>query len=369
MPLCALLLAHVATAQNNDTTSSAPQLPTISVRSDVVLVPALVKNKAGDAVLALTVDDFLLTDNGAPQSLRLEPDLDALPLALVVIVQTGGQGAAHLDDYGNLAPVLDAVIGAVPHRVAVIAFDSQPRLEFDFNADTDAAAKSIATLHSGDSSAAILDALKFGIDALRSQPSNYRRAVVLLSETIDRSSTTTLEDAIRAVEDTNTSIYSFAFSSTRAAMKHESSKLPGGASSNDPYPPGGCMSRDPTADPDSHGNRGVQALDCAGNLLPPLRLARLAFLAAKDGLQRNVPRSVAQLTGGEYFSFHNSATLVHHLLTVSNDIPNYYVLSFHPDSGQSGPHALEVKLKNKKQYAVEARKGYWVDAEPKTIEK
>jgi VWFA-related protein len=332
------------------------------VRSDVVLVPTLVKNKAGDAVLALTVDDFLLTDNGAPQTLRLEPDLDALPLALVVIVQTGGQGAAHLDDYGNLAPVLDAVIGAVPHRVAVVAFDSEPRLVLDFNDDTDAAAKAIATLQPGDSSAAILDALKFGIDQLRGQPSNYRRAVVLLSETIDRSSSTTLEDAIRAVEDTNTSIYSFAFSSTHATVKHEGSKLPGGAASNDPYPPGGCMSHDPNADPDAHGNRGIQALDCAGTLLPPLRLARLAFLAAKDGLQRNVPKSVAQLTGGEFFSFHNSATLVHHLLTVSNDIPNYYVLSFRPQS-------LEVKLKNKKQYEVEARKGYWIDTQPNPSQK
>jgi VWFA-related protein len=339
------------------------------VRSDVVLVPTLVKNKAGDAVLALSVDDFLLTDNGAPQTLRLEPDLDALPLALVVIVQTGGQGATHLDDYGNLAPVLDAVIGAVPHRVAVVAFDSEPRLVLDFSDDTDAAAKAIAVLQPGDSSAAILDALKFGIDQLRGQPSNYRHAVVLLSETIDRSSSTTLEDAIRAVEDTNTSIYSFAFSSTHATVKHEGSELPGGASSKDPYPPGGCMSHDPNADPDAHGNRGVQALDCAGTLLPPLRLARIAFLAAKDSLQRNVPKSVAQLTGGEFFSFHNSATLVHHLLTVSNDIPNYYVLSFRPQSTQAGPHAPEVKLKNKKQYEVEARKGYWIDTEPQTTER
>ena len=54
-------------------------------------------------------------------------------------------------------------------------------------------------------------------------------------------------------------------------------------------------------DPDSHGNRRVQALDCLEDLAPPLRLARIAFYEARDGLKRNVPETVAHQTGGEYF--------------------------------------------------------------------
>jgi len=122
------------------------------------------------------------------------------------------------------------------------------------------------------------------------------------------------------------------------------------------------MSKDPKADPDAHGNRAKQALDCAGDLLPPLRLARIAFLAAKDGLKRNVPESVAQLTGGEYFAFKDAKTLAQHLITISNDVPNYYFLSFHPQSLHPGLHALELRVKNKPEYKVNARKGYWVDA-------
>ncbi|HVG90837.1 MAG TPA: VWA domain-containing protein, partial [Alphaproteobacteria bacterium] len=281
--------------------------------------------------------------------------------------QTGSQGAAHLPDYRNLGPVLDAVIGGVPHRVAVIAFDSKPRLEQDFIADTDAAAETIASLPEGDTGAAILDALKFGIQLLRYQPPAYRRAVLLFSETADSGSQTGLEDAVRAVEETNTAIYAFGFSTTQAAVKREASKLPapgGTAYSNEPYQPGGCMSKDPKADPDAHGNRAAQALDCAGDLLPPLRLARIAFLAAKDGLKRNVPESVAQLTGGEYFAFKNAKTLAQHLITISNDVPNYYFLSFRPQSLHSGPHALELRVKNRPEYKVRARKGYWVDAGP-----
>jgi VWFA-related protein len=357
--------AAVADAQSGEQSSAKSQTPALTVRSNLVLVPALVKNKAGEAVFSLTADDFVLTDDGVPQSLRLEPDTDSQPLALVVIVETGGEGASHLSDYRDLAAVLDAVIGNVPHRVGVISFDSAPRLEHDFTANTDDAAKTIATLHQGDEGAAILDALAFGIHLLRTQPSEYRRAVLLFSETADRGSQTSFEDAVRAVDDTNTAIYSFAFSSTKAAVKHEASKmpLPGGTPyTNEPYAPGGCMSRDPSADPDAHGKRDVQALDCASDLLPPLRLARMAFLAARDGFRRNVPESVAQLTGGEYSSFKNATTLSRGLIAVSNDVPNYYVLSFRPESPHTGLHALELTLKNRRGLELRARRAYWVDA-------
>lgn len=366
----AIAAVHAQPNQHSQTQSSAgSQTSAITSRSNLVLVPALVKTATGDVVFSLTADDFILTDNGIPQSLHLEPDTDTQPLALAVIVQTGGLGADHLGDYRKLGPILDAVIGSVPHRVAVINFDSAPRLAQDFIPDTDAAAKAIAALDAGDPGASILDALNFGITLLRQQPPEYRRVVLLCSETIDATSQTSLDDAVRAVNDTNTAIYSFAFSSTKAAVHHEATKLPipgGTAYSNVPYAPGGCMSKDPNADPDAHGKRSVQALDCASDLLPPLRLARMAFLAARDGFRRNVPESVAQLSGGEYFPFKNANTLAGHLIPVSNDVHNYYFLSFRPQSPEPGLHALELRVKDHPELVLKARKAYWVDLDAPT---
>jgi hypothetical protein len=88
----------------------------------------------------------------------------------------------------------------------------------------------------------------------------------------------------------------------------------------------------------------------------------MAYLAAKDGLQRNVPESVAQLTGGEYFAFKDATTLSRHLITISNDAPNYYVLSFHPQSPLPGLHALNLRLKDRPELQLSARNSYWVDA-------
>jgi VWFA-related protein len=364
--LLLLSLTALAHTQSSEKSSAGSQVQPLTVRSNLVLVPALVKTRAGEVVFSLTADDFILTDDGVQQSLQLEPDTDSQPLVLAIVVQTGGQGAFHLHDYGDLGAVLDAVIGGVPHRVAVIGFDSKPRLAQDFTTNTDAAAKTIATLERGDPGAAILDALNFGINLLREQPPAYRRAVLLCSETIDNSSQTTLEEAVRAVDGTNTAIYSFAFSSTKTAVKHEASKLPmpqGTPYGDEPYPPGGCMSHDPNADPDAHGKRSIQALDCASDLLPPLRLARMAFLTARDGLKRNVPESVARLTGGEYFAFNDATTLTRHLITISSDVPNYYVLSFHPQAPHAGLHALELSLKDRPELRLRARKAYWVDVE------
>ena len=89
----------------------------------------------------------------------------------------------------------------------------------------------------------------------------------------------------------------------------------------------------------------------------------MAFLAAKDGLKSNVPKSVAQLTGGKYFSFKDAKSLTQHLIAITNDVPNYYFVSFRPKSPHPGFHSLELKVKDRPDYEVRARKGYWVDAE------
>jgi len=89
---------------------------------------------------------------------------------------------------------------------------------------------------------------------------------------------------------------------------------------------------------------------------------RMAFIVAKDGLKRNVPESVAQLTGGEYFAFTNAATLKRSLLTISNDVPNCYVLSFRPESPSPGLHTLALKLKSRPELQLKARNAYWMDS-------
>jgi VWFA-related protein len=340
--------------------------PPITVRSTLVMVPVLATDKAGKVVFELTAANFVVTDNGEPQHVTLDPDTDSLPLALAIVVETGGAGAHHLGDYQQLDSILDALIGNVEHRVAVIGFDSTPRLLTPFTTNTAEASHQLSNLSQGDhpfadqalanQGAAILDAVAFAVAKLRTQPANYRRAILLLSETIDQGSNTTLNEALRLISNTNTAMYSFAFSSTRAAVSHEASKF----NNDTPGPAHGCFSRQ-GADAEYEGHYSKQVLDCISQLAPPLRLATMTFLTARNALRTNTAESIAQLAGGEFFHFHNAKDLRASLITVSNDVPNYYVLSFRPTSPTPGLHALHVETRDRPHLVLKARREYWID--------
>jgi VWFA-related protein len=319
------------------------------------MVPVFVTGGDGNVVLGLNVEDFTLTDNGVPQTISIEDDTDAQPLALAIVVETGGAGARHLEDYRALDSIMDALIGNVEHSVAVISFDSTPHMIQPFTPVTDQASRKLANLNEGDGGAAILDAVAFAVDQLRAQPATYRRAILLLSETIDQGSETTLDEAVHLMSDTNTAIYSFAFSSTRSAVAHEASKF----DSKHPGPAHGCFSKK-GADTEYEGHYSKQVLDCISQLAPPLRLATMAFLAARSSLKVKTAESIAELAGGEFFPFKNEKDLKTALIAVSNDVPNYYVLSFRPTSPVPGIHALQV-TPARRPYAVRARREYWID--------
>ncbi len=328
LTLAVVIAAMQMRAALSQPVPDASQPFAFSTQTSVVIVPALVRTRAGEMVFTLKPEDFVLTDNGVPQKLTLEQDTGAEPLALVVVVEIGGAGAREFDHLGPLAPMLESVVGNVPRKIAVVAFDSQPTLVQGFTARIEAAVEAVRNLTPGctrehhqdfcqsdtarhdavqaDNGAAILDSLGFAVDLLRHQPWGYRRAILLVSETLDRGSRLTLEQAVRAVSDTNTTIYSIGFSTAKSEAAHYASRqLPISAEGGGlrfenlyPNPPHGCMGKDPNPDPDGPHNKLAQFYDCLVQLAPPLGLAKMAAIATTDALQRNIPETVAHLTGG-----------------------------------------------------------------------
>jgi VWFA-related protein len=358
LALAFISVAASCTLAGAQTPGSPQQSGTVfHAGTTLVLVPALVRTKSGEPVYSLAADNFLLTDDDVPQKLSLEQDTDSEPLALVVAVEIGGAGARHLDDYRNLGSTIEALVGNVPHRVALVGFDSEPRLLENFTPNIDAIAAGLHDLESGDSGAAIFDGLKFSVEQLQKQPPEYRRAIVLLSETVDHGSHVALEDAVRSVSDTNTVIYSFAFSSTKSAVGHEAGQF----SSSEPGPPGGCFASDPNADPSQKKGKAEKTYDCLSLLAPPLRAAKIAALIAMNSMRRNAAETVAHLTGGEYYGFKDRRTLQKGMLTVSNHVPNRYVLSFRPEAPHPGMHTLKLQLKDYPNLQITARRNYWAE--------
>jgi VWFA-related protein len=353
--------------------SPAPQDTILSTRSTLIVVPALVRNKAGELVFTLAAKDFMLTDDGIEQKLTLEEETGAEPLALVVVVETGGAGARQLDKYHTLGTMIDSIAGNVKHKVAVVEFDSEPRLFQSFTSNANTIQDAMDGLSPGDNGAAILDGLAFALDLLSKQPPEYRRAILLLSETVDNGSHTKLEEALHTISDTNTAIYSIGFSTGKSEASHYATRelptQPGGLwmQNPNPNPPHGCMGKDPDPDPDATHNKAVQAYDCLTQLAPPLALAKMAALIAMNGLRTNIPESVATLTGGEFFKLGDRRSLERSLTTISNHIPNRYVLTFQPQSPHPGLHSIELHLRDYPGLTVTARSSYSPNNEP-TIE-
>jgi len=272
-------------------------------------------------------------------------------------IETGGSGALKMDLYPQLEPLIEGLVGAVPHTVAVVGFDSHVYLLQPFTPSWHDVSEALGSLQPGDDGAAIFDGLSYAVDQLRTQPPQFRRAVLLLSETNDHGSEAGLAETVRAISDSNTIIYSVAFSSLRSDFKREAPRI---VNDDRPGPPHGCMGKYPDAE--KQPNRLVQFWNCLGLLAPPLKAAQLIVTMGIESLKRNVPETVAGMTGGEYFKFSNEKNLQADLGTIANHVPNRYLLTFRPQNPSPGPHVLEVKLKEYPKLVVTARRAYWVEA-------
>jgi hypothetical protein len=87
----------------------------------------------------------------------------------------------------------------------------------------------------------------------------------------------------------------------------------------------------------------------------------MTYLTAHYALRTQTTESIAQRSGGEFFHFHNAKDLKAGLIALSNDVPNYYMLSFRPASPTPGLHSLYVEVKDHPQFVTKSRSEYWID--------
>ena len=68
----------------------------------------------------------------------------------------------------------------------------------------------------------------------------------------------------------------------------------------------------------------------------------MAFLAARGSLKDKTAEASPTSPAVEFFPFKNEKDLKTALIALSNDVPNYYVLSFRPSTPTPGIHAFQV---------------------------
>ncbi len=158
--------------------------------------------------------------------------------------------------------------------------------------------------------------MRYSVKLLEKQPEDSRRVLLLISETRDHGShAVKLDDAIAAINDSNTVVYSLAFSPTGQ----------------------------------SHwilcGVSGMRALN------PPAAILTSSLMKlAREAMRKNAAKSVASMTGGEYELFTSRKSFERLMTDFANHLHNRYLLRFQPKNPHPGLHEVRVRLRDSRKH-------------------
>jgi VWFA-related protein len=304
--------------------SSQGPAPTIRTTTTEVLAPTLVEKKDGEILYGLKQKDFILEDNGVPQKIRVQEEMDTAPVALVVAVELGGASVLEFDKLAHLGPLLDLFLSDPRSRVALIGFDSTPHLIQDYTSSSDEVNGELKNLQPGDGGAAILDTVSYAVTRLESQPKEFRRVLLLISEERDHGSKHTRPvNLIRQIGESDALVLSVAFNPARAEIAHDT--------------------WDPNLD------------DRTLNMVSALAMVVKAF-------KKNVTREIADMSGGEYTTFTGDKKFEARVVSAATHARNRYLITFSPSNPTPGLHTLRVRTTEDYGARIVARANYWAAA-------
>jgi VWFA-related protein len=307
--------------------SILPQETTLRSQSNLVLVPALVKDQQGGVVYGLLAKDFVVEDDGVEQMVRLDEAPEGQPLSLVVAIQRGRRAYAEIPRMQGLRSMLDPLFTLGTARVALVEFDSQVDLTRNFTKDATLVEDDLRNLQPGDDGATILDAIDYSVKLLKNEPDDRLRVLLLISETRDHGSHAKIDNTVAAIGQSNAVMYALAFSPSLSNI------LDTGRGTN---------KNEMTPNPD---------------VLAPLVMAVRA-------MQKNVPKTVAGMTGGEYEMFETRKKFEVRVNDFTNHLHSRYLLSFAPKSPHPGLHQIRVRLRDAGSNTILARTNYWAEGAP-----
>jgi VWFA-related protein len=305
--------------------ASGQQEPSFSSQGNLVPVPTLVRDAAGNAVYGLRAQDFIIEDDGVEQAVHLDETLEAEPISLVIAVQVGRRAEREFGRMAGLAAMLDPILSGRQNEAALLIFDSKLNLVHDFTRQADVIETDLKNLESGDHGAAILDAVAYSAKMLAKRPAGRQRVLLLISETRDHGSHfAKIDDAVRLVGVTHTLVYALPFS------PYISQQLDTARGSN----------RD-------EWGTGVDFIE------------KLA--AARQAMRKNSAKALASMTGGEYELFATRKGFETDMISFANHLHSRYLLSFEPKDPHAGLHRIRVRLRNAgSNQTLLFRSSYWV---------
>jgi VWFA-related protein len=330
------------------TVSLAAQEPRFEVQSRLVLVPVTITDSKGHTVEDLDPSDFVLLDDGRPQKVAVDNfSTGVAPIALVVAVQSSGISAAVLAKVQKIGAMIQPVIAGERGCAALVSFDYRIQWLQECTGDSDALDRAFLRLRTGEfKQARMLDAAHEAIEDLRRRP-NVRRVLLLISESRDRGSETALEAIAIDAQTAGVTVYAATYSAMKTGLTAKASEYVA------PPPPTSALRREDEMErPPSRRRPHVPPPEYRVDLRAAIgELARLGTAKTTEIL--------AGITGGTEFSFARQRGLEDAIEKLGAELHTQYVLSFTPQSPETGYHPLVVQVTRPGNFQIRTRPGYW----------
>jgi len=356
--------ASGASAANSPATSpSAKPATTISVNVKVVNVLATVRDKHGKIVNDLTKDDFNLEEDGRPQSLHYFTRESDLPLTLGLLVDTSMSQRRVLPQERSAShSFLDEMVREDKDKAFLIHFDREVELLQDLTSSHEKMEEALGQLdspqltrtggnsspgndpdsgrgsgrgsgrHWGGGGTLLYDAVYLASDEMMKKQQG-RKALIVLSDGVDRGSKESLDTAIETAQRSDTVVYSILFKDDEAYGDHHGFGGPhigmGGPMG------GGGMGR-------GGGRRYPQE-------------------ERPDG--KKILERISHETGGRLFEVSKKEPIEQIYAQIQDELRHQYNLGYTPDRGTSAAgtyHRIQLSVK-KKDLSVQTRDGYYSD--------
>jgi VWFA-related protein len=212
-----------------------PEAEVIRVETDLVNSLFTATDKDRHFITSLRANDIAIFENDVPQTISLFERETDRPLSLALLIDTSDSQRGVLNEEKNAARAfVDSVIRPAKDRAAILSFTGVPKIEQDPTNDLASLHRGIARVKieisreneqriaNGDDPlpkeqdpsgyTGIWDAMWTTIeDILSKTPDGNRRAIVLLSDGDDTSSTIKKQDVIDFAVKSDVAIYSIGF--------------------------------------------------------------------------------------------------------------------------------------------------------------
>jgi len=303
-----------------------PESPTIRTNVPLVLAPATVMDAKGNLIDGLSVEDFVLTDNGKPQKIRMDTsDTILAPISIVILIQASGISIPELGRIHNIGAMIKPIVIGDRGQAAVISYDREVRVLQPFTSDSTKIQVAIEQVKPYTvKTARLTDAVIEGVDMLATRPENYRRVLLILGEARDRSGKAPLAEAIEKIQRAGVIVYFCTYSAQASAWTVKPEDAP--------------------SMPDSNGNN----IDF---IAPLVELVRMGKTNAADAF--------ARASGGRHLSFTLNSTLENAISRTGEELHGQYLLSFVPQNDSDAFRKIEVKIPSRPDAVIRVRPGYF----------